>query len=222
MGETVTKAEFARRKGWHRSYVTRLAAENRLVLEGTGPKARVKVAESEAALAQTMGNRDDVAARHAENRGADAPSHQPASQIAPAAPKTGPAGQGAGLARSENAGEGGEPDPESFGPLAAARHAKILAESRRAVALAEREEIERDKLAGELLERSEVELAFKTVGAQIRSLMETYPDQVAPLVAPVATLEDCHALLSEQCRNVLSNFSAAMQRQAEALQKGVA
>jgi hypothetical protein len=87
-------------------------------------------------------------------------------------------------------------------------------------ALAEREEIERDKLAGELLERSEVELAFKAVGAQIRSLMETYPDQVAPLVAPVATLEDCHALLSEQCRNVLSNFSAAMQRQSEALQKG--
>ena len=216
MGETVTKAEFARRKGWHRSYVTRLAAENRLVLDGTGPKARVKVAESEAALAQTMGNRDDVAARHAENRGADAPSQQPASQIAPAAPKTGPVGQGAGLA----SGEGGEPDPESFGPLAAARHAKILAESRRAVALAEREEIERDKLAGELLERSEVELAFKAVGAQIRSLMETYPDQVAPLVAPVATLEDCHALLSEQCRNVLSNFSAAMQRQAEALQKG--
>jgi hypothetical protein len=217
MVELVTKAEFARRKGWHRSYVTRLAAENRLVLEGTGPKARVNVAASEAALAQTMGNRDDVARRHAENRGADVAQPQPSAESAPAASKTAPPGA-AGLA----SGEGGEPDPESFGPLAAARHAKILAESRRAVALAEREEIERDKLTGDLLERSEVELAFKTVGAQIRSLMETYPDQVAPLVAPVATLEDCHALLSEQCRNVLANFSAAMHRQAEALAKAIA
>lgn len=216
MGETVSKAEFARRKGWHRSYITRLAAQNRLVLEGTGPKARIKVAESEAALAQTMGNRDDVAARHAENRGADVAQPQPGAESAPAAPNIAPAG----LIRVESAGDDGEPNPELIGPLAGARHAKILAESRRAVALAEREEIERDKLAGDLLERSEVELAFKAVGAQIRSLMETYPDQVAPLVAPVATLEDCHALLTEQCRNVLVNFSGAMQRQAEALQKG--
>lgn len=215
MVETVSKAEFARRHGWDRSYVTRLVQQNRLVLDGTGPRARIKVAESEAALAQTMGNRDDVARRHAENRGADNPQAQPPAETAPAAPKTAPAPP-SGLA----SGEGGEPDPESFGPLAAARHAKILAESRRAVALAEREEIERDKLAGELLDRTEVEHAFKTVGAQIRSLMETFPDQVAPLVAPVATLEDCHALLTEQCRNVLVNFNAACLRQAEGLAKG--
>lgn len=212
MVETVSKAEFARRHGWDRSYVTRLVQQNRLVLDGTGPRARIKVAESEAALAQTMGNRDDVARRHAENRGADSPQAQPAAETAPAARNSAPSGLASG--------EGGEPDPESFGPLATARHAKILAESRRAVALAEREEIERDKLAGELLDRTEVEAAFKSVGAQIRSLMETFPDQVAPLVAPVATLEDCRALLTEQCRNVLVNFNAACLRQAEGLAKG--
>ena len=214
MVETLTKAEFARRRGWDRSYITRLVQQNRLVLEGSGPKARIKVAESEAALAQTMGNRDDVARRHAENRPAPDPQHPPAAESAPAAPKTAPVGLASG--------EDGEPDPAAFGPLAAARYAKILAESRRAVALAEREEIERDRIAGALIELVEVEQAFKAVGAQIRSLMETFPDQVAPLVAPVSALEDCHTLLSEQCRNVLASFSDAMQRQGAALQKAPA
>ena len=225
MSEIVTKAEFARMQGWDRSHVTRLAQENRLVLDGTGRRARVRVAQSLAMLAATAGNRDDVARRHAETRAPAANGGDGAAN----------AGEGRGQGRAEPdrasegpesegfaSGPGGEPDPASFGPLETARYNKIMAESRRAVALAEKEEIETARAAGDVIARGEVELAFKTIGATLRGLMDTFPDQVAPLVAPATSIEDCHALLAEHCRNVLVNFGATIERQGEALQKGAA
>ena len=71
-----------------------------------------------------------------------------------------------------------------------ARRVKVLAESRRVAADADRAEIERDKLAGNLIAREDVEAVLKFTGAAVRQLLEVFPDQVAPLVAPVATLEE--------------------------------
>ena len=189
----VTMAEFARIQKWDRSYVTRLKQAGRLVMR----EDRVDVQASQALIAQTATpHRDDVVARHAENRGASPPETTPAtpptaSSEPPAAPDADRAGNSYQAARAVK---------EKYQALAA--------------------KADYERQIGQLIDIQEVEQAFKTVGAQIRSLMETFPDQVAPLVAPVATLEDCHALLTEQCRNVLVNFNAACLRQAEGLANG--
>ena len=58
---TMTRADFARHLGVDRSYVTRLGHAGRLVLDGTGRAARVRVADTIAMIRQTAGGRDDMA-----------------------------------------------------------------------------------------------------------------------------------------------------------------
>lgn len=65
---------------------------------------------------------------------------------------------------------------------------------------------------GELLAREDVEAAMRHVGATVRSLLDVLPDQIAPLVAPVTDLEECHGLLSEACRDVLVRLGEAVER----------
>lgn len=64
---TETKAAFARRIGINKSNVTRAAQAGRIVLT---PGGMVNVEASIQRWYETKGGRDDVAARHAENRGA--------------------------------------------------------------------------------------------------------------------------------------------------------
>jgi phage terminase Nu1 subunit (DNA packaging protein) len=99
----------------------------------------------------------------------------------------------------------------------AANRMKALAESRSAQAKADKEEMERDQLAGNLLAREDVEAAFKFIGASLRGLLDVFPDQVAPLVAPIQTLDGCHAMLSDQCRNVLVSLGDAIEKQQKLL-----
>lgn len=70
MSEKLKKSEFAARIGRSPSYVTKLAHEGRLVIEG----GKVLVADSMARMAATEGGRPDVAARHAQARA----EHKPA------------------------------------------------------------------------------------------------------------------------------------------------
>lgn len=207
MNTVLTKAAFARLIGRDRSWVTRMAQAQRLVMEGHGRHARVRVAESQALLAQTAGLRDDVAARHAEARSKAA---IPAPIAAPPAPEAPPAG-----------------DPAANGlpafvlnEMDEARRAKLLAESRRVQAAADREEMERDKLAGDLIAREDVDAAMKFIGASVRGLMEVFPDQIAPVVAPITTLDDVHAALTEACRDTLVRLGEAIERQKDALARG--
>lgn len=61
----VSQAEFARLKGWARSYVTQLKADERLVMVD----GKVDVEESEKLLTATADvNRTDVGERHAQSR----------------------------------------------------------------------------------------------------------------------------------------------------------
>lgn len=63
----VSQAEFARMQVWSRSYVTQLKTEGRLVFDAAG---KVDVEASLELIGKTADpNRDDVKARHAENRG---------------------------------------------------------------------------------------------------------------------------------------------------------
>jgi hypothetical protein len=51
----------------------------------------------------------------------------------------------------------------------------------------------------------------------VRSQLEVFPDQVAPLVAPVSDLDEVNALLTEHCRQVLTAVAEALERQAAGL-----
>jgi len=189
-----TRAAFARRLDMHKSTVTRLQQAGRIVLTASG---LVDVEASLVLIQETKGGRDDVAARHAAQR---------------TTAKAAPGASGGDVAPATS-----EQHPPSA--LTEASRAKAIAESRRVIAQADKEEMERDRLANELIDRDDVDAAFKFVGATVRSILDVFPDQIAPLVAPVFDLAEVHALLTEACRNALEDFQAALKRQQEALKE---
>lgn len=69
MSNLMTQSEFAAHIGKDKGYVTRLKQAGRLVIEGEGRDARVKVAESIKKIEETKGGRDDVEARHDAAKG---------------------------------------------------------------------------------------------------------------------------------------------------------
>ena len=88
-----TKAAFARRIGINKSNVTRAAQAGRIVLT---PGGMVDVEKSVQRWYETKGGRDDVAARHAENRQAAGSVPQPKAENGTAARFTATAAQPAG------------------------------------------------------------------------------------------------------------------------------
>lgn len=195
---TETRSDFAKRLGVHKSTVTRLAAAGRIVLTEDD---LVDVEQSLALIEQTKGRRDDVAARHAAQRAAVMSEPQPTDENATAA---------------RNPATADATAPQQAVMNDAAR-AKALAESRRVIAQADKEEMERDRIAGNLVAREDVDAAMKFIGATVRSLLDVLPDQVAPLVAPVSDLAEVQQLLGEACRNVLVGLGEAIKRQQAAL-----
>lgn len=189
---TETRAAFARRLEMNKSTITRLAQAGRIVLTTSG---LVDVERSLALIQDTRGGRDDVAARHAAQRSAPKEAERPAAtDVAGATPE--------------------QPQPSALNEAA---RAKAMAESRRVIAQADKEEMERDRLAGDLIDREDVDAAMKFIGAAVRGLLDIFPDQVAPLVTPVSDLAEVQAILTEACRNVLEDFGAAVKRQQEAI-----
>lgn len=191
----LTKSEFADYLGLVPSYITALVKAGRIVLDGEGRSARVKVAESLALIESTHGGRFDVARRHAAAR-RRAPSEALAS-TSPQPPK-------------ENAAKRDSESPES--------EKLVDAKTRKESAQADQEEMKAAQMAGNLIARDDVEAAMKFIGAAIRAAMEVFPDQNAPVLAPMVDLNDTHAHLTEACRNVLLDVGAAVERQREQLQ----
>lgn len=186
------KKEFAAHIKRSPAYVTSLIKAGRLVLDGSGVHAKVKVAESLALIANTRGARDDVAARHAENAGAAMPEARP----------------------------GAENAPEPAGDLAVTlRERRAEAELRRTLAVASQEEMTAAKMRGDLIAREDVDGAMKFTGATVRGLLDVLPDQLAPVLAPVTNLDEIHAILVDHCRNVLEQLGQAIQAQKDQLSR---
>lgn len=99
-------------------------------------------------------------------------------------------------------------------PLDKIRHLRALSDARIKAAEAEMREMERDKLAGRLVDKEDVEFVLKDYGATLRSLMETFADRVAPLVLPLDNLDDVHAVLTEEAARVVTDLAEAMRRKA--------
>lgn len=198
MTTILTQAEFARQQNYSRSHVTRLKQAGRLVMVGEGRAAKVMAAESVERIKNTEGTRDDVAARHAQMRatGAErAPGDTQASPTSQIAPQT---------------------------TIEQARENKALAESRRVMAAADKEEMERDRLAGALLAREDVDAAFKSIGALVRAEVVKLADRLAPIVTPMQVQAEVHAEIDAAVRGMLESVARATQQQIEALKGGEA
>lgn len=184
------QAQFARLIGVDKSHITRLKQHGRLVLTEHG---LVDVEASRQKILDTSGGRDDVAARWAAQRGAEASEAQP------------PADR-----RREGTTRGNGAAP------AGAAESRIDAQARKEAAAADLLEMEREQKRGNLIPKEDVDAALKAMGAAVRSAMEVFPDQTAPIVAPVLDLEEVHNLLAQACRDVLAGIEHSLARyQAE-------
>jgi hypothetical protein len=186
-------ADFARRKGWKRHYVTQLKGEGRLVLSEDGK--RVRVAES---LARIEATRDPakagVATRHAAARAAGEGEAAPA----PSSPASGaPGGQ-----------DGDDETPVTAG------YAYWRERSEKAKALAG----ERDNLVaeGKLLDAADVEAQLAGAVTRLRASLEAMPYDLAPELAPITDEAQLRARLTTYIEHALAElarqFSALARR----------
>lgn len=192
--EILSFTEFARLQGVRPSYVTKLKDHGRLVLTDDGK--RVRVAESIALIEQTAGGRIDVSARHAAARAAGdvkTPSDRPEATC--------------GKKNASNAKSGQD-------------ERLVDAKLRKESAQADQEEMKAAQMRGELIPREDVEAAMKFIGGAVRAALEVFPDQTAPLVAPISDLAEIHEVLAQACRDALHNVGDAIERQKKELEKG--
>ncbi|WP_028687344.1 hypothetical protein [Pseudomonas fulva] len=148
----LTKSEFAARRGWSKSYVSKLASQDRLVLTEGG---KVDVEATEALLAESADpSKAAVTARHEENR----IDRDVRSQLLPVSdtPAVQPAVQqpGKGLDFQK-------------------------ARAHREFYLAQLAEAEFNKVQGNLVERKSVEDAAFTAGRTLRDLVFGLAPQLA-------------------------------------------
>lgn len=191
---TLTKGEFAQYLGLVPSYITALIKAGRVVLDGEGRAARVKVAESVAMIESTQAGRFDVARRHAAAR-----------RQSPNA--------GADMAMLRSApGSAPKRDAENHDS-----EKLVDAKTRKESAQADQEEMKAAQMAGNLIAREDVDAAMKFIGASVRAAMDVFPDQTAPVLSAVTDLGETHALLTEACRNVLHDIGVAIEQQMAAL-----
>ena len=176
-----SKSAFAARLNRAPSYVTKLKDTGRLVLAADGK--RVDVEASLRLIGQTAGSRDDVAQRW----------------------------QAARVAQTQATTSGDIPAPEKTQqrPTAQADAAEKIGSSLQAARAVKEKyaamtaKIEYEKLIGELEPTEKVHLDLRSFGAALRSAMDVFPDQIAPLVAATSDLHEIHMILTENCNEVL-------------------
>jgi len=118
--------------------------------------------------------------------------------------------------RQQAAREYVPPDPNDS--MEKARRVRAVSEARRSAALAEMEELELKRARGAVIDREQVELAMRSVGASLGALLDVMAPQLAPLVAPVADLDECHAVIAQYGRDLRTRFAEACERQAKILE----
>lgn len=153
----LTKSEFAARHGWSKSYVSKLAKQERLILADDG---KVDVGATELLLAESADpSKAAVAARHEENRvERDVRSQLQPGLVAPVVP---------------------QPDPTAGGA-----HNFQKAKAHREFYLAQLAEAEFNKVQGTLVERKAVEDAAYSAGRMLRDqFFGLAPQLAAELVA---------------------------------------
>jgi len=180
-----TRAQFARRLGVARSLITKWVADGRIVLFDD----MIDVEASQQRIKDTVGNRPDVAARHAVNRAAG-------KQIAAQAPTP--------AATENEIGRGGT---------------RVDHQTRKEAALADKAEMEVQQMRGNLIPREDVDATLMALGATMRARVEAMPNQLTPIVAPPTDFDEVHALNSEAARALLAGMADDLDRARKALER---
>lgn len=201
-----TKAAFARRIGINKSNVTRAAQAGRIVLTAGG---MVDVEKSVQRWYETKGGRDDVAARHAENRGAVGSIPQPRGENGTAGPKPATPTQPVGEGNATAAG-GGETRTRYKAVAMQYENQSIKLEMalrrglRYPLALVKRESL--------------------GIGSSLRAAVERVIDQCAPRLAVMTNDIDRRRLLDAELRRlrwmVKSEIPRALRRMRASGQAG--
>ena len=181
------QSQFARRLGHDKAYITRLKQAGRLVMEND----LVNVEASMARIQATQGDRPQVAEFHAEQRELKymtAPSHG-----------------SPGMAGNHSA-------PGHDLSLDKARRVRAISEARIKTAQADQEEMARDKMAGNLIAREDVDFVLRDFGATLSSLLENLADRLAPIVYPLTTLSETHTAIREMAEEIQQEMAETMQR----------
>lgn len=184
MTQLVTQAEFARMEGKARSYITALKHAGRLVMVGD----KVDVEASRARIAATADpNRDDVALRHAADRGAPNPAvdTQKTEKITEETP---------------------ESSPES--------HDYQRSRAKKEHYLAEQARIEFEQQIGKLVEKSDVDAAVADVVTLFRQRLENIPYRFAPELVS-KDLDTIRAILKQEVHGALAELERELSRQIE-------
>lgn len=174
----LTKSEFAARRGWSKSYVSKLASQDRLVLSEDG---KVDLEATEALLAESADpSKAAVAARHSENR----VERDVRSQLQPTddTPTVLPAVQAPAKGRDFQA-----------------------ARAHREYYLAQLAEAEFHKVQGTLVERKPVEDAAFAAGRGLRDQMFGLAPQLAAELVGMTDPWDIEKHLTDTFRRVFTD-----------------
>jgi len=182
-----TQADFARRLGVSRPYVTQLKREGRLVLSEDG------LVDAEASLARIKATEDPSKARKASQG-------HPAEKNAPAAPMAPAKSEMDGMTGMEKVGG-----------------AFKLWQARKMKADAEMAEMEKSRMARDLVPRDAAEFAMDDLAAGVRSRLENLPARWAPVLAPMDDLNQIQATLTELVENELRALSSQQAKRAKEL-----
>ena len=191
---TLTKSAFAEYLGLKPSYISALVKAGRLVLDGEGRAARVKVAESLALIEATTAGRFDVARRHAAARARRAQTGEGIPQV---------------RSTSENGSKRDSDDGDSG--MMVETKSRIDARARKEIAQADQEEMKAAQMARDLTKVDFVKAALGDAGATVRALCDVYPDQHAAPLSAMSDISDVHAYLSETMRGFLIEFCAQIE-----------
>lgn len=83
------------------------------------------------------------------------------------------------------------------------------------VAIADQEEMARDKMAGLLVSREDVDFVMRDLGATFRGLMENLADRLTPVVFPLTTLDDVHAAITDVAYELQQEMAENMKRREQ-------
>lgn len=178
----LTKSEFAARHGWSKSYVSKLAKQDRLVLTDDG---KVDFEATELLLAESADpSKAAVAARHEENR----VERDVRSQLQP------------GL------GPFAVPQPDPA-PAPGGAHNFQKAKAHREYYLAQLAEAEFNKVQGNLVERKAVEDAAYMAGRMLRDQLFGLTPQLAAELVGMSDPWEIEKHLASAFRRVLTEVS---------------
>jgi phage terminase Nu1 subunit (DNA packaging protein) len=208
----VTQAEFARIQGVNKSTVTRWLQNGRMQVTAQGlidveaAKRMLAATESPAAHHQARKAQFDEAkaatnAFSGPDQGYPCPNTQNGNQSPANNPATHGATAGATASAAENIGT-----------------ALKLETYKLQKAKAETANVELDKMAGALCERSEVDYALNDFGNTLRALLEAMPDRLASQLSTLhGDVAAMHKAIEEAMHDALASMAENMKRKTERL-----